>query len=237
MSVGWLALNTTSAWPIGAQRLQLEADGLVLEVPQRLGPGLDFLLHRVLEPEHAGRGCVVERAGVAADEERDLIPQERWRSAGRRAAGRPCSADRDSRCSRPAPRSSNPAVRRPATRWWRTRRGADRGSAGSGLRRRRRELARAPKSTVPYHLPANSLRPISTGSVGGAIDGGSCAWRRRPSTRSIAAAEDECAAHDRLAHCRRKVEPAGWFDPWIAEWQVTQLRLNRRLLLCATLLS
>src|SRR4051812_15906482 len=36
-------------------------------------------------------------------------------------------------------------------------------------------VARAPKSTLPYHLPVVSLRPISTGLVDGAIDGGSCA--------------------------------------------------------------
>ena len=39
------------------------------------------------------------------------------------------------------------------------------------------------------------------------------------------------------SYCLRNVDPDGWLDPWIAEWHVTQLRANRRLLLCTTLLS
>ncbi len=52
------------------------------------------------------------------------------------------------------------------------------------------DVARAPKSKVPNHLPSLALRPISTESVGNGSVGGSCANADDASARNAAAMND-----------------------------------------------
>ena len=63
--------------PDAPHRLQVEAHRLIGVGVQRRLAGLDGLLHRVFEAEYAGLRLHVERFGVGADPQRNLIVEER----------------------------------------------------------------------------------------------------------------------------------------------------------------
>ncbi len=202
---------------------QLEAHRLVFEVAQGLGAALDGLLRRVLDAEHRGGRLRVERTGVAADEQRNLIPEERCRQAAGALDVELVALIAIAHV--PGLRLDHPVL-----------------GATTGQHVRAVDAAAQVAIALEARFVAVDVTDAAA-EVHGAVDLAAqfapadrhrIGWRRQRGRflcgrgagreRYQDSRQHSPGLHGGPPHCRRKVEPAGWFEPWMAEWQVTHDR-------------